>query len=239
MNLTRFLTTAIFFLFFSIAYSQTIQKKNQLEFSIGHNFGFLKNLEFAPVSQYDYNNLLYRLNYQRTGKTRNLFEVQFDYLNSDIESSSIPELNAGYTKLGLGFSYLKQVYNDQGILLHLGLQSQSNFSDYDIANSNYTYFVLHQEFGLAGKIRYQLNEKHHLSSKITVPFALFRVTDANANIKSFGRYQSVLWNFKYGYKLSEDFDLKASYNFNYNRLQVPNAYRELQHQINLGINYKF
>ena len=52
-------------------------------------------------------------------------------------------------------------------------------------------------------------------------------------------YQSVLWDLEYGYKLSNHFDVKAIYNFNYSRLQVPSAYRELQHQLNLGINYKF
>lgn len=237
LNLHLFITFSI--LSFTIAHSQTTQKKNQLEFSIGCNYGTLKNLEFAPVSQYSFKGLVYILNYKRTSKNENLFEVQLNYLNSNLKSSKIPELNAGYSKIGSEFSYLKLVYGNKDISLHLGLQSQSNFSDYDIANTNYTYFVFHQEFGLASKISYQLNKKHYLSSKITIPFILFRVTDADAIIKSFGSYQSVLWNLKYGYKLSDHFDVKASYNFNYNRLQIPNAYRELQHQINLGINYKF
>ncbi|MBL4669843.1 MAG: hypothetical protein JKY30_11355, partial [Flavobacteriales bacterium] len=36
---------------------ETIPQKNQLEFSTGYNFGFLKNLSFAPVVRYDYNGL--------------------------------------------------------------------------------------------------------------------------------------------------------------------------------------
>ncbi len=74
MNLTRFLLTAIFFSFFSIAYSQTVQKKNQLEFSIGYNSGSLKNLEIAPVARYDYNGLVY----ERTSEKQNIFEIEME-----------------------------------------------------------------------------------------------------------------------------------------------------------------
>jgi len=68
---------------------------------------------------------------------------------------------------------------------------------------------------------------------------MLRVSDFDTNVYSLNRYQSVLWSTEYKYKLSNHFDMKVNYNFNYDRLQISNAYRELQHQINLSINYKF
>jgi hypothetical protein len=213
--------------------SQT--KKNSIEFSVGYNSGSLKNLEFAPVSQYDYNGSIYKLNYERTSENQNLFEIQLDYLKSDLESDLIPILNSGYSKTGLGFSYLKQVYNKNALSIYLGLQSQSTLSLY-----SYDYYVADQEFGIASRFKYQLNEKQYLTSKLSIPLVLFRVTENTGfNTNSLSRYQSVLWNLEYGYSFSSHFDLKLNYDFKYNRLQISNAFRELQHQINLGINYKF
>jgi hypothetical protein len=228
----------IFSLSYTTGFSQTETntKKNKLKFSTGFNSGSLKNLEFAPVSRYDYNGLVYKLNYERTSKNKNLFEIQLDYLNSELKTDLIPILNADYSKTGLGFSYLKRLYNKNAFSMYLGLQSQTNISFY--FNSNY--YVVEQEFGIASRFTYQLNKKQYLTSKITIPVALLRVTkNSDFNSYSLNRYQSALWNLEYGYSLSNSFDIKLNYDFKYNRLQIPNAFRELQHQINLGVNYKF
>ena len=68
---------------------------------------------------------------------------------------------------------------------------------------------------------------------------MWRTATFEENAYSLGRYQSILWNTTYKYELSKHFDVKATYNFNYDRLQISSAYRELQHQLNVGINYKF
>lgn len=236
--------TKLFFLIstltlsYTVGFSQTATKidKNKLEFSTGYNSGSLVNLEFAPVSRYDYDGLIYKLDYERTTKKENLFEIQLDYLNSELKTDLIPTLNTDYSKIGLGFSYLKQVYNKKSFSIHLGLQSQTSISLY----SNSTYYVAYQELGIASRFAYQLSEKQYLSSKLTIPVALLRVTEnSDFNTYSLNRYHSALWNLEYGYSLSKHFDIKLNYDFKYNRLQIPNAFRELQHQLNLGINYKF
>jgi hypothetical protein len=222
--------------FVSNAFSQTTQKKNQLEFSLGYNSGTLKNLELAPVASYEYNDMVYKLNYERTSEKQNIFEVEMDFLpKTEIKTDRLTVFNTEYLKAGLGLSYLKKLYQKDSFTIHLGLQSQSTTSFY---YNKSDYFVLHQEFGIAGRFEYLLNEKQYLSSKLTIPFILGRV-GGNATIRSFNRYQSILWNLKYGYELSEHFDLKITYDFIYNRLQLPSAYRELQHQLNIGINFKF
>lgn len=241
MKLNRLLfTTAV--LSVVTVQSQTTEKKNQLEFSVGNNFGFLKNLEFAPVVMYEYNGQVYKLDYTRTSKNENLFEVELDYLKSELKTNVLSNLNNEYMKVGMGFSYLKKIYRDDRFAVNLGLQSQTNVSIYTNKNLTYNdgdYFTFHQEFGIASKLSYQLSEKQYLSSKIFIPIALFRVSSAAAKFYALDNYQSVLWDLEYGYKLSTHMDVKAKYNFNYSRLQAPAAYRELQHQLNLGINYKF
>ncbi|WP_405604172.1 hypothetical protein [Polaribacter sp. Asnod1-A03] len=237
MKIKKTLTTFILVVFFTIGYSQTTKKKNQLEFSIGYNSGSLKNLEFAPISRYDYKDIIYKLNYERTSKKQNIFEIELDFFDrTALKSERIPSLNAEYLKADLSFSYLKQIHNKNSLSIHLGLQSYTNVS---FLYNRTDYLALHQEFGIASRFGYQLNEKQYLSSKLTIPFVLLRITNNGGNVASFNRYQSVKWNFKYGYVLSKYFDLKITYDFMYNRLQIPSAYRELQHQINLGIIYKF
>lgn len=241
MKLNRLLFTAAVLSAVS-AQSQTTEKKNQLEFSVGNNFGFLKNLEFAPVVMYEYQGPVYKLDYRRTSKNKNLFEVEVDYLKAELKSDVLPNLNNDYAKVEMGFSYLKKIYYDDRFAVNLGLQSQTNISIYTNKNTTFNqgdYFTVHQEFGIAGKLSYQLNEKQYLASKFSLPLVLFRVTNAEGKLYALDNYQSLLLDLEYGYKLSNHFEAKASYNFNYARLQVPSAYRELQHQLNLGINYKF
>ncbi|RKR11879.1 hypothetical protein C8C83_3635 [Flavobacterium sp. 90] len=242
MKLNRILfTTAI--LSAVAVQSQTTPKKNQLEFSVGNDFGFLKNLEFAPVRMYEYEGLVYKLGYTRTSKKQNLFEVKLDYLKAELKTDVLSNLNTDYSKIGVGFSYLKQVYNKNQFAVHVGLQSQTNTSTY--LNGDYSpthdenYFTFHQEFGIKGRFSYQIDDRQYLASKLTLPVVLLRLTNAEGKLYSLDTYQSVVWDLEYGYKLSNHFDVKANYNFNYSRLQVLSSYRELQHQLNLGINYKF
>lgn len=237
-------TKLFLLIFMSVFFHNTIfgqieanTKKNNLEFSIGVNSGSLLNLELAPVAQYDYSGLAYKLIYGRTSKKQNIFEVELNFLGKmALKTDRLSNFNTEILKTGFNFSYLKQLYNKNSLSIHIGLQSRSNVSVFHNEND---YFDLHQEFGLASRFKYQLNEKQYLSSRITIPFVLVRLTSSNVSWHSFNKYQSVLGNLKYGYKLSERFDINATYDFNYNRLQVPIAYRELQHQINIGINYKF
>lgn len=212
-----------------------IQKKNYLEFSTGYNIGFLKNLAFAPVRRYDYNALNYQFRYTRITKREKLFEVQLDYLNSELETNIIPEPNPPYSKIVLNFTSLKQVYKNEKVKIHIGLQAQTNVSSY----FDWKQYDFQQKIGIASRFTFKINEKHSLSSKLTIPFVMWRTSTFDENLYSLKRYQSILWSTEYKYSFSKNFDLKTNYNFNYDRLQISNAYRELQHQINLGINFKF
>lgn len=232
----------LFLIFISILFYSTVSgqtqnstKKNNLEFSSGYNSSSLKNLAFAPVSRYDYSGLNYQLKYTRTGKKEGFFEVQLEYLNSELKSDLLPILNADYSKIVLNFSYLKRVYNKNKFTVHAGLQTQSNVSSYFQWNS----YDFQQKLGLTGRFGFQIDEKQSLSSKLTIPFVMWRTSTFEENLYSLSSYQSILWNTEYKYALSRHFDVKVNYNFNYDRLQISNAYRELQHHINLGINYKF
>ncbi|WP_298418179.1 hypothetical protein [uncultured Kordia sp.] len=210
-------------------------KKNSLEFSTGYTFGVLKNLAFAPVSQYDYTAVHYQFSYTRITKREKLFQVEFNYLNSALESDIIPEPDPEYSKLILNISSLKRIHHKNKLTIHLGLQSQTNVSSY----YEWKYYDFQQKFGIAAHFNYKINNKQSLSSKVTIPIILWRTSTFEENFYSLGKYQSVLWNTTYKYALSKHFDVKARYSFNYDRLQIPSAYQELQHQINLGINFNF
>ena len=216
--------------------SDNYKSKNQLELSTGYNSGFLKNLALAPLSRYEYNGLNHQLKYIRTTKRENLFEIQLDYFKSDLTSDLIPALNIkDYSKATLNFSYLKKVYNKNKFTIHAGLQSQTSISSL----FKWEIYDFQQKLGIAGRFTLKLEEKQTLSAKLTIPFLMWRTSTFEENFYLLNSYQSVLWNIEYKYKLSRHIALKAGYNFNYDRLQIPNAYRELQHQINLGINYEF
>ena len=210
-------------------------QENILEFSTGYTLGYLKNLAFAPVQRYEYNALNYQLKYTRITKKEKLFEVQFDYLNSELETNIIPEANPQYAKLVLNISTLKQVYKNEKFKVHVGLQIQTNVSSY----FDWRQYDVQQKLGVAGRFAYQINDNQSISSKIVIPVILWRTSTFEESFYSLNRYQSALWTTEYKYRLSTHFDLKVGYTFNYDRLQIFNAYRELQHQINLGIHFKF
>jgi len=211
--------------------------KNKFKFTIGYNFGALKNLEIAPVSRYDYGGLVYEFGYERTTKKQNLFTIEFDYLESALETDIIPVLNLGYTKLGLGISYLKQIHNDDKFSAHLGLKSYSNLSTYSIRNGQRD--LLSQSFSLAGRFNYRINDKHSLFSELSIPFVFLRTTHTSSGIYSLNDYQSISWNIGYKYSISKRFDFALNYNFNYDRLQIRSAFREVQQQFGFGLIYKF
>jgi hypothetical protein len=229
----------LFLLCYVVSFAQTsdnLERKNQLEFSTGYNSGFLKNLALAPLSRYEYKGLNYQLKYTRTTKKYNLFEIQLDYLKSELKSDLIPTLNiADYSKSNLNFTYLKHIYNKNKFSIHLGLQSQTTVSSF----FEWELYDFQQKLGIASRFTYKIGEKQLISSKITLPFMMWRTSTFEENFYSIDKYQSILWSTEYKYELSNRFDLKANYNFNYDRLKIFNAYRELQHQINLGINFKF
>lgn len=237
MKIRLLFLISIFTLSFTTIFAQieTKVKKNNFEFSTGYNSGSLKNLAFAPVSRYDYNGLNHRLKYVHTSNTENIFEVQLDYLSSELKSDLIPVLNADYSKIVLNFSYLKRIYDKNKFRIHVGLQSQTNVTSY----IQWKLYDFQQKLGLAGRFTFKIDEKQSISSNLTIPFVMWRTSSFEENLYSLNNFQSVLWNTEYKYTLSNHFDVKVNYNFNYDRLQISNAYRELQHLINLGINFKF
>lgn len=236
MKIILLLLLTISLLFISNLYAQSSPKNNTLEFSTGYNSGALKNLEIAPVSRYDYTGLVYRLVYERISKKQNLFNIQLDYLASELRTDVIPVLHLDYTKIGLNVSYLKQIYNKNKWAVYLGLNANSNISIYSKRNEFRT--LVDQSFGLASQFSFQINEKHRVFSRVAIPFLLCRASHASSGIYSVNQYQSMLWQIGYNYSFSSRFDATFRYDFNYDRLQITSAFREVQYQLNIGLNFK-
>ena len=123
---TKQLLSIIIFLFcFKNGFSQTeinSKEKNQLEFSTGYTFGSLKNLDLAPVARYDYSGIIYNLSHRRRSKKQNIFEVGLNFLNETaLETERLPILNTEILKGGIDVSYLKKLYTNDALSIHLGL----------------------------------------------------------------------------------------------------------------------
>lgn len=209
--------------------------KNNFIIYTGYTTGFLKNLSFAPVKRYDYNAINYQIKYTRLTKKNKLVELQFDGLHAALKTNVIPEPDPPYLKYVFNLSSLREIYTNKKLGIHLGLQSQSNFSSFYDGKQ----YDFQQKLGLAGHINYRINSKHTIASKIVIPFVLWRTSTFEEEFYSLNKYQSVLWSTEYKYSLSSHFNLQIQYNFNYDRLQISEAFRELQYQINLGINFTF
>ena len=225
---------------FISVYAQTSgnpKKKNTFKFSLGYNFGALKNLEIAPISRYDYVGLVYKFGYERISKRQNLLSIEFDYLESQLKTDVIPVLNLNYTKSGLSLSYLKQIYHKDKLSVHLGLKSYTNLSTY--LKENISRDISNQSFSIASKFNYSINNKHSLSSKLSIPVILYRATHTSSEIHSLKKYQSISWDLSYKYSLSSQLQFVFNYNFHYDRVHIISAFREIQQQINLGILFKF
>ncbi len=229
-------TFLIAYLSFSTGFAQ-INPNNTLEFSTGYNIGSLKNLEYAPLARYDYKGLVYKLGFERTTKKKNIFSVQFDFLQSELTSDLVPALNLDYDKIGLDVSYLKLAYGREKLSIYAGLHARSEVSIY--AKEAYNRSVIDQSIGLGSQFSYKINKRQVLFSKLSVPIVIFRATNSDSGIYSFNRYQSILWNIGYTHALSDRNKFKLSYDFNYDRLQISNSFREVQYQFNLGLIFKF
>ena len=100
MHKKLLLTILISVFFYTIGFAQTqpnTDTNDKLEFSTGYNSGVLKNLEFAPVSRYNYTGLVHNLGYERINKNHNLFNIELNFLTAKAESDRIPTLDFDYT----------------------------------------------------------------------------------------------------------------------------------------------
>ena len=162
---------------YTLAQEDSIPKKNSLEFSTGYTNGYLKNLSFAPVARYDYSGLNYQLKYNRTTKRDKLFVVQLNYISTELETNIIPEPNPQYSKIVLNVSSLKQVYKNEKLKIHIGLQTQTNVSSF----YDWKQYDFQQKLGIAGRFTYQIDNKQSLSSKLTIPLVMWRTSTFEEN----------------------------------------------------------
>ena len=210
---------------------------HKIEYSTGINFGTLKDLEISPTSNFKYEDIIYKLGYIRITENEISFNLQLNYLSTELKANTSPELNMDYTQIGLNFSVLKQIYNKNYFQINLGFESYSNISVY--AKNNNRKNVINQSFRIASEFTYQINNKQKLFAKIVIPRILFRVSPSYKDVLVLNRYLSLLYDVGYEYSFSDNLNLNFSYEFNYNELKLENDFKEVQYQLNLGVHYMF
>lgn len=240
----KHLTIALSLIGTLTCFGQTTEKRNTASVIIGYNSAALKNLNFAPVYRYDYNGLVYGIQYARTTKRNRLFAAEYKRVSSTLKSKNIPALNADYATSRIGLTYLWRVVNKQPFQAHLGLQWQTVQSKYSVESATdpdtrLLIYDFQQKIGLGAQLSYQFAEKHGLQSKIGIPLMLLQIGYLDSDLYFLGGHKGILWDTKYTYTLNDKIDLTLLYSFTYDHIDSANTFKEAQFQTMAGFNFKF
>ncbi len=239
MNLKKYITSFFVLTTFAFSYGQeTKELRKKIRLEIGYNSGALKNLDLAPVSKYNYTGTTLSVDYIYTTKKQNSYEIELKNLNSVLKSEAIDKLNIAYETMRFNLTYLKKIYSNTSLKINLGPSFQSVFSSYEIDKETYL-IEFQQQVGIAARVLYQFNNNQYISSKATIPLGILLLGNINNDLFGPKNYRGVSWSSMYGYTLSERFEVTLDYFFTYTHINIPSTYKEAQHQLAIGINYKF
>lgn len=184
------------------------------------------------------------------------------FYNGDIET--IPHT---FTMVDLNYALGKSIWQAEKWEFTLGGKSknQIHMSGYDLGDAGSSgYFV---SFGLNAWMNLQmiLNDKHRLESSLSIPVLAYNARPPylsqddqffmnilshkplkilgnyikNGQLESWGKSQSVDFDFSYSFSLSEKFDVGCRYLFLANFNQNPTKYIQVENLFYLNLNYKF
>lgn len=230
----QYILIIIILFFVTAANGQISESKKQLNVKIGYNQGLYKNLTLSPVVLYAFNNPFFEIGYLRKTKKNRLFDIHLKYWKSELKTDKTPALNLDYENVGLHLNYLFPIFNKNKLSIHTGIFSRTSLVGFgQIAGE------IQQKFALAGRLKYELNNKHTLFTQLSIPILYAIKGNLDFDFYSFRRYIGYNYNLSYAYKLSNKFDITLSYFSRYDKVESTNIFRELQNQFTLGINYNF
>ncbi|WKN45512.1 hypothetical protein [Tunicatimonas pelagia] len=162
-------------------------------------------------------------------------EFNLQHWDSALESEKIPALNLDYRSDRLWFSYLYPVTNQNNWAGHVGFSLQT----IGVAFGELVAAELQQKISVAGRVNFQLHDRHAINSQLSVPLLLFVFGNLDTDFYPSHRYQGYIFNVAYHYSLSNRFDLVAQFHSRYDRLKSENIFRELQNRVAIGVDFKF
>jgi hypothetical protein len=234
-------------------------RKNSLQMQLGWEQGYFNDANFSPLN-YTSGGFAFQMGYQRNTKNDDLIFISTDLvLGALINMHSEYATSARYIA-NIEMGYLKNIANSiPNVKTQLGGQYHTYL---DMAFFNgvqaVTFYGLHS-IDLAGKLEWDITQKHSLSGTLALPvFGLlvrppwtgwdkFIVSNEESLIPIFfrGKWTS-LNNFlacnldvQYQYKIAPRWDFVAGYQFRYYRTQSLKTAIIPSNQINIGTNFKF
>jgi len=258
----------IFLLTFFLASSSYAQWKNNtstddrirtLQIQVGQNFGYFKDLNFSPLN-YKMDGILFSADHIRTTKKGNILRYHLDYGQGNLTSSASERFTSGYLIGSAKFDFWKKLNTqNKNLTILLGPGYGFDFDYYEFENQDAISFLVGHNLNVGGMVKYNLNEKHTLSSSFSLsllsfvnrpPYAGFDEQleiEADKPLKlltsvetaSLNKYISFDWGLNYTYQMTSKLDLNLGYNLKYQRYNDVKQFTQAQNQINLGLTYKF
>ena len=256
-NPTIFILSVVLFLGGTLnVFGQHLFNTKEFTFSIGSNFGSLKDSNFSPLN-YNQRGQTITLNYQTYGRqTGNLFGIKLAFSPNLISTEGVDYFSSDYYLGTISLAYLKNknlIASNQA--LHIGGQLQSDLQLVDFEGLDaFTYLFAHS-LALKGKYSYEIGRRHRLQSSLSIPVLSYivrpphngynKTTEANEDsplklisvdgqLTSLKTYQTVNWMLEYRYAVGQKWELAVGYQLLYQRHKDIHQFTRFNHQISLG-----
>ena len=239
--------------------TSTDNRNNELQIKVGENFGYFKDLNFSPLN-YRMNGIVFSADHIRTTKKENTLRYQLSYGQGEMTTTAAERFTSNYIIGAAKFDFWKKLNTQhENLTVLLGPGYSFDFDYYEYENQDALSFLIAHNLNVGGMVKYNLNEKHSLSSQFSLgllslvnrpPFSGFDEQleiDADKPLKlitdvetvSLSKYTAFDLGFNYAYQMSSKLDLNVGLNFKYQRYKDVKQFTQVQNQFNLGLTYKF
>ena len=239
------------------AQTETDTRRKSIGLKIGFDQTYFKDLNFSPLN-YKGSGLVLDLDYRKKTKNDNLFLTRLDYSSTTLEASASEATQTDRYSAHVEFAYLKNLnLSKEKLNLHLGgkYHSYLDLSNFDDTEA-VTFYAIHG-LDITGLLSYDLNEKHHIQTEISIPvFGVFVrppytgwdkqlgeesgvAAVFKGDLTSLNDFFGINWTTNYQYAISPKWDLTAQYRFRYYRTEKLDLAKMAINQFSVGANLKF
>ncbi|MFM2269566.1 MAG: hypothetical protein RL757_3007 [Bacteroidota bacterium] len=244
-------------------------RNNSIGIELATNQGIFKDQVFSLLNYSQSGKIigLNYLRYKPTGKNR--IEANFNFGSSKLTTRNSDYFTSNSILGNLRFSYLQHLRffppsgglrgDSEKLRVYVGGEYQTQVQYFDWKDlSTFSYLATH---GIAVKAlaTYQLNEKARVETAVTIPLFQSLVRPPYNGIDEFviansdnypkimltgdlstvNKYAALDWQNKFYYQFSKRFDAVVSYNLRYQKVFDEQKFIQLNHQLSLGLNFKF
>ena len=240
----------------------TVNKKNQISFSIGPHLGYLKDLNFSPLN-YRERGILLSLDYNRkNSKESRLFTTELNFHSGKLKTRSSDFFTTPFLQASLKFAFLFKVQQtkQKKLSLFLGSEYQSfvQYMQWGEEMDSWNYLMLHG-FSLKALGEYQITGNKNVQISLSVPFLGNLVRPPyngfdqyivehqddilkiafRGELASFTKYRAIDWKTIYHYTATDHLGFTFGYTWRYQYVPGPNKMKSFQNLLTTGFRIKF